>query len=104
MSRNHAFLTSAFHPEQEEHGDDGQEGPDGVGDDELERVVVGDEQDVEDGRGREVAGQQAARVGQDCLGVDHAQTEEGDRPNAVEHLERSGKKEALFNLGALIEY
>ena len=80
-------LTRALHPEEEEHGDDGEEGADGVGDDELERVVVGDEQDVQHRRGRQVAGQQAAGVGQDGARLDHVQAEEGDRPHAVEYLQ-----------------
>ncbi len=82
-------LTRALHPEQEEHGDDGEEGADGVRDDELERVVVGDEQDVEDGGGGQVAGEEAARVRQDRPGVDHVQAEEGDRPDAVEDLKEN---------------
>ena len=52
-----------------------------------QRVVAGDEEDVEDGGGGEVAGQQAARVGQDGLGVDDRQAEEGDGPDPVEDLE-----------------
>ena len=42
---------------------------------------------MEDGGGGEVAGQQAARVGQDGLGVDDRQAEEGDGPDPVEDLE-----------------
>ena len=52
-----------------------------------ERVVAGDEEDVEDCGGGQVAGQQAARVGQDGLGVDDRQAEEGDGPDPVEDLE-----------------
>ena len=52
-----------------------------------QRVVAGDEEDVEDGGGGQVAGQQAARVGQDGLGVDDRQAEEGDGPDPVEDLE-----------------
>ena len=82
------FLTGALHPKQEEHGDDGEEGADGVRDDELERVVVGYEQDVQYGGGWQVAGQQAARVRQDGARVQHGEAEEGDRPDAVEDLEK----------------
>ena len=42
---------------------------------------------MEDGGGREVAGQEAAGVGQDGAGVDDVQAEEGDRPHPVENLE-----------------
>ena len=53
-----------------------------------ERVVAGDEEDVEDCGGGQVAGQQAARVGQHRLGVDQRQHEEGDGPHAVEDLQQ----------------
>ena len=43
---------------------------------------------MEDGGGRQVAGQQAARVGQHRLGVDQRQNEEGDGPHAVEDLQQ----------------
>ena len=52
-----------------------------------QRVVAGDEEDVEDRGGGQVAGQQAARVGEDRLGVDDRQAEEGDGPDPVEDLE-----------------
>ena len=52
-----------------------------------ERVVAGDEEDVEDCGGGQVAGQKAARVGEDRLGVDDRQAEEGDGPDPVEDLE-----------------
>ena len=52
-----------------------------------QRVVTRDQEDVEDGGGGEVAGQQAARVGQDGLGVDDRQAEEGDGPDPVEDLQ-----------------
>ena len=52
-----------------------------------QRVVAGDEEDVEDSGGGQVAGQQAARVGEDRLGVDDRQAEEGDGPDPVEDLE-----------------
>ena len=42
---------------------------------------------MEDGGGGQVAGQQATRVGQDGLGVDDRQAEEGDGPDPVEDLE-----------------
>lgn len=76
----------ALHPEQQEHRDDGQQGRHRVRDDERQRVVAGDEEDVEDRGGGEVAGQQAARVGEDGLGVDDRQAEEGDGPDPVEDL------------------
>ena len=41
---------------------------------------------MEDGGGGEVAGQQAARVGQHRLGVHQGQHEEGDGPHTVEDL------------------
>ena len=50
------------------------------------RVVAGDEEDVEDGGGGEVAGQQAARVGEHGLGVDQRQDEECECPDSVEYL------------------
>ena len=53
------------------------------------RVVAGDEEDVEDGGGREVAGQQAARVGEHGLGVDQREDEEGDGPDPVEYLNKA---------------
>ena len=53
----------------------------------LQGVVAGDEEDVEDSGGGEIAGQQAARVGEDGLGVDDRQAEEGDGPDPVEDLE-----------------
>ena len=43
---------------------------------------------MEDGGGGQVAGQQAARVGQHRLGVDQRQHEEGDGPHAVEDLQQ----------------
>ena len=89
-------LTRALHPEEEEHGDDGQEGAHRVGDDELERVVIGDEEYVEHGGGREVSGQEARGVGQHRTRVDDVQAEEGDRPHAVEDLQR--KKRAIKTL------
>ena len=52
-----------------------------------QRVVTRDQEDVEDGGGRKVAGQEAAGVGKDGLGVDDGQAEEGDGPNPVEDLE-----------------
>ena len=52
-----------------------------------QRVVTRDQEDVEDGGGGEVAGQEAAGVGKDGLGVDDGQAEEGDGPNPVEDLE-----------------
>jgi len=79
-------VTGAFHPQEQEHGDDCQEGADGVGDDELEGIVVGDQQDVEHSRGRKVAGQQAAGVGQHCASLNHGQAEERNRPDSVENL------------------
>lgn len=36
----------ALHPQQQEHGDDGQESADRVRDDVFQRVIVGDEQDM----------------------------------------------------------
>ena len=48
------LLARALHPEEEEHGDDGEEGPHGVRHDELQRVVVRDQQDVQHRRRREV--------------------------------------------------
>ena len=50
-------LARALHPEQEEHGDDGEEGPHGVRHDELQRVVVRDQQDVQHRRRRKVTRQ-----------------------------------------------
>ena len=57
------------------------------GETDRERVVTRDEEDVEDGGGGEIAGQQATRVGEDGLGVDDRQAEEGDGPDPVEDLE-----------------
>ena len=54
-----------------------------------QRVVAGDEEDVEDGGGGEVAGQQAARVGEHGLGVDQREDEEGDGPDPVEYLNKA---------------
>ena len=51
------------------------------------RVVAGDEEDVEDGGGGEIPGQQTAGVGKHGLGVEDGQAEEGDGPNPVEDLE-----------------
>lgn len=98
---SHAYvvsLTRALHPEEEEHGDDGEERPDGVGDDELERVVVGDEQDVQHCRGRQVARQQARRVRQDGARLDHVQAEERYRPHAVEYLQEGKAKGGVLGL------
>ena len=50
------------------------------------RVVAGDEEDVEHGGGGQVAGQQTARVGEDGLGVDQREHEEGESPDTVEYL------------------
>ncbi len=50
------------------------------------RVVAGDEEDVEDGGGGEVASQQTARVREDGLGVDQREHEEGESPDTVEYL------------------
>ena len=50
------------------------------------RVVAGDEEDVEDGGGGEVASQQTARVREDGLGVDQREHEEGKSPDTVEYL------------------
>ena len=50
------------------------------------RVVAGDEEDVEDGGGGEVASQQAARVRKHGLSVDQREHEEGERPDTVEYL------------------
>ena len=51
-----------------------------------QRVVTWDEEDVEDGGGWQIAGQQAAGVWKDGLGVDDGQAEEGDGPDPVEDL------------------
>ena len=88
-------VTSAFHPQEQEHGDDGQEGADGVRDDELQRVVVGNEEDVEHRRCRKVSGQEAAGVRQHGSGLDDRQAEEGDGPDAVENLKE-------FQIGDLL--
>ena len=53
-------VTCALHAKEQEHSYDGQEGSDGVDDDELQRVVVGDEEDVEDRGGGQVTSQKAA--------------------------------------------
>ena len=50
------------------------------------RVVAGDEEDVEDGGGGEVASQQTARIREHRLGVDQREHEEGERPDTVEYL------------------
>ena len=55
-----------------------------------QRVVVGDEEDMEDGCSGQVAGQQAGGVGQNRLGIQHRQAEEGDGPNSVEDLRYLG--------------
>lgn len=88
-------LTRALHTQEQEHVDDGQECSDRIRDDELKGIVVGDEEDVEDGCGRQVAGQKAAGIGQDGAGFDHVQAEESDRPNAMENLEWSRMKKLV---------
>lgn len=75
-----------LHPEEEEHRHDGQQRRDGVCDDVLERVVVGNEKNVKNCRGRKIPSQETAGVRKNCLGVDDRQTEEGDGPHAVENL------------------
>ena len=52
----------------------------------LQRVVVGNEKNVKDCRGRKIPSQETAGVRKNCLGVDDRQTEEGDGPHAVENL------------------
>ena len=95
----HFIRTCALHPQQEEHRDDGQEGSDGISDDVLEGVVVGDEKDVEHGGGRKISGEQAACVGKNCPRLDHRQAEEGDRPDAMENL----KFRKYFNFNYLVQ-
>ena len=43
---------------------------------------------MEHGRRGQIPRQQAAGVGQNGPGLDHVETEEGDRPYAVEDLEK----------------
>ena len=77
----------ALHPQEGEHGDDGQQGGAGVADDEGQGVVAGDEEDVEHGGGGQVAGQQAGRVGQEAgARLQQRQAQEGKGPHAVENL------------------
>ena len=49
-------------------------------------IVTGNEKNVEDGGGGQVAGQQAARVRQHRLGVHQGQHEEGDGPHPMKDL------------------
>ena len=44
----------------------------------LQRVVVGNEKNVKDCRGRKIPSQETAGVRKNCLGVDDRQTEEGE--------------------------
>ena len=84
-------ITSAFHAEQEEHGDDGKEGSNGIDDDVLQGVVVGDEQDVEHrGRGQ-VARQKATGIGENGTDVEESHAEEHNRPNAMESLKKNNQ-------------
>ena len=49
-------------------------------------IVTGNEKNVEDGGGGQVAGQQAACVRQHRLGVHQGQHEEGDGPHSMKDL------------------
>ena len=51
------------------------------------RIVTGNEENVENGGGGEVAGQQAAGVGQHRLGVHQSQNKERNCPNTMEDLQ-----------------
>ena len=57
--------TCAFHSEQQKHCDDGKEGANSIGDDELQGVVVWNEQDVQDCGSRKVSCKQATCVWKD---------------------------------------
>ena len=65
------------------------------GETDRERVVTRDEEDVEDGGGGEISGQQTAGVGKHGLGVEDGQAEEGDGPNPVEDLEENSGEHPL---------
>ena len=63
----------------------------------LQRVVVGNEKNVKDCRGRKIPSQETAGVRKDCLGVDDRQTEEGDGPHPVENLKQNKIKPISTN-------
>ena len=85
-------VTCALHAKEQEHGDDGEEGADGVGYDVFQRIVVGYEQDVEHRCGGKIARQEAACVWQNGRRLYYSQTEKCDCPDSMEDLQEKNKE------------
>ena len=84
-------LTCTLHTKQQKHGDNGKKSTNRVNNDEFQRIVIGNEQNVKNSGGRQVACQQTTRIWKNGSRVNNVEAKECDRPNSMKDLKYQKK-------------